>query len=464
MKYFGIGNVNKYHIYILISFLCEFLISLLFGLNNSNKERPARIFPFYAKIKSHNILYNFIHLSAIFFGGVVLYIIDSSNKLKMKFDVTIEDYEKMKEKLIDNNGQSNTFNLILIGVLFSLFLFFQDFLSSIHNDISLWTIEILYIAVISYWIFKDKISRHKIVAIGIMALATIIDIIENFIPSTKHKNSANKSELTDKNFYETAIIKYGAYIIPLLILANEFKHILRDYCWVKGKYLMDTKSLPPYKIYITIGSIGIFFSFFFMTIFTFVPCKTFNNINKIGYNYFYNNTGEPLELNNKVCSLKDYDERTKTLYLFYDSIKIISKEYSNTDKDNMLEIFLLIPLFFIVDLVNEVSRLMMIRYIDPNIFLIYRYFYFFVFRIIQIAINKGDEQYMRFDKFALIELEQILACISGLIYIEFLELKFCGLDYELKKNIFRRGTKDFKESFDATGNDNESEDNDSSRN
>ena len=55
----------------------------------------------------------------------------------MKFDVTIEDYEKMKEKLIDNNGQSNTFNLILIGVLFSLFLFFQDFLSSIHNDISL---------------------------------------------------------------------------------------------------------------------------------------------------------------------------------------------------------------------------------------------------------------------------------------------------------------------------------------
>ena len=297
-----------------------------------------------------------------------------------------------------------------------------------------------------------------------MALATIIDIIENFIPSTKHKNSANKSELTDKNFYETAIIKYGAYIIPLLILANEFKHILRDYCWVKGKYLMDTKSLPPYKIYITIGSIGIFFSFFFMIIFTFVPCKTFNNINKIGYNYFYNNTGEPLELNNKVCSLKDYDERTKTLYLFYDSIKLISKEYSNTDKNNMLEIFLVIPLYFLFYVVNEISRLLLIRNTEPTNILIYRYFYYFVVRIITFSVNEGDEQYMKPIKFVLYELEQLAGVISGLIYIEVLELKFFRLDYELKKNINRRSTEDTIKGLNMIDVESEDDDTGSSKN
>ncbi len=35
-----------------------------------------------------------------------------------------------------------------------------------------------------------------------------------------------------------------------------------------------------------------------------------------------------------------------------------------------------------------------------------------------------------------------------MIYIEILELRFCGLDYELKKNISRRGNKDLLEIID----------------
>ena len=41
-----------------------------------------------------------------------------------------------------------------------------------------------------------------------------------------------------------------------------------------------------------------------------------------------------------------------------------------------------------------------------------------------------------------------MAIISSLIYIELLELKFCGFDYELKKNIDKRGTQDIIKSFD----------------
>ena len=52
-------------------------------------------------------------------------------------------------------------------------------------------------------------------------------------------------------------------------------------------------------------------------------------------------------------------------------MKLISKEYSNTDKENMLEIFLIIPLLFIFNLINEISRLMMVRHTDPNNILIY---------------------------------------------------------------------------------------------
>ena len=73
MKYIGIGNCNKYNIYLLIGFLCELFLDLIFGLNSANKEKPARIFIFRAKIKDHNILDPFIRLASIFFGGLVLY-------------------------------------------------------------------------------------------------------------------------------------------------------------------------------------------------------------------------------------------------------------------------------------------------------------------------------------------------------------------------------------------------------
>ena len=178
------------------------------------------------------------------------------------------------------------------------------------------------------------------------------------------------------------------------------------------------------------------------SIFTYVPCKTFNNINKIENDYFDNNKNETLKLYLEYCSLKDYDENTKTLYLLYDSMKLISREYSNIDKNNMLEIFLLIPLYFIFYLIGEVSRLMMVRYSDPNSILIYKNFYYFMKRLITFIINKGDEQYSTLRKFFVTEFEEIVAIISSLIYIELLELKFCKLDYELKKNIDRRGVND----------------------
>ena len=120
---------------------------------------------------------------------------------------------------------------------------------------------------------------------------------------------------------------------------------------------------------------------------------------------------------------------------------------NNTDKNNMLEIFLLIPLFFIFNMINEISRIILIRHFEPNVLLIYKYFYYFVIIIIQIIINEGDEQYIRHDKFIVLELEQLGAIISGLIYIEIIELKFCKLNYELKKHIDRRGTNDTLEGF-----------------
>ena len=115
----------------------------------------------------------------------------------------------------------------------------------------------------------------------------------------------------------------------------------------------------------------------------------------------------------------------------------------------MLEIFLIIPLLFIINLINEVSRLIIVQYLDPNNILIYKNFLYFFERIIQIIINKGDEQYLTYTQFFLTEIEELLSIVSNMIYIEVLELKFCGLDYELKKNIAQRSNIENLEGFNS---------------
>ena len=329
----------------------------------------------------------------------------------------------------------------------SLYIIFKDLINATRVYVGFWIFEIMYICIISRYIFKAKISKHKRMAIYIMLVLTIIEFIEFFFPKTKHENKENMNELTDKNVFDIIIIKFGTYAIPLLFLVNELNHIQRDYCWIKYKYLMDMKSYAPSKILMTMGGIGFIFLIILFPIFTYVPCKTFTNIIKDGKSYINIDTGKSLELYKEYCSLEDYDENTKTLYLLYDSIKKISQEYSNTDKENMLEIFLVIPISFISLVIIEISYLMLIRYTDPNNILISKNFYFIINRLICIIINKGDEQYITYFSFFIEEFLEIVFIISNMIYIEVLEFKFCGFDYELKKNISGRSITEITESF-----------------
>ena len=442
MPYIAIGNCSKYNFYILVSLICLFMIDFLFGLNSSNKDKPVRFFSFRAKIKNHNLLYDFINFSSIFFGGVILFFLERKNQKVKKGQLSIETYERMKTDFLKKKDESNLLNLILIGIFFPLAVIIDDFIDSQNNHIGFWAFEILYICIFSHFIFKIKISKHKRIAIYIMLGISVLTFIEFFLPRTKTQNPENINDLTDKNIFDKITIKFGTYAIFLFILANEVLHILRDFCWVKGKYLMDIKSFSPAKIFMTIGGFGFIFVIILFSIFTYIPCKSFNNIEKIGDSYINLDTNKTLELYKECCHLKDYDENTKTLYLLYDSMKLISREYSNKERENMLEIFLIIPLLFIFLVIKEISFLMMIKYTDANNILIAKNIYHFTKRLIAMIINKGDEKYLKYLNFFILEFESLLTAISNMIYIEVLELRFCGLNYELKKNITMRSFKD----------------------
>ena len=186
MSYIAIGNCSKYNLYILVSLICNFMIDLLFGLNSSNKDKPVRFFSFRAKIKNHNLLYNFINFASIFFGGVILYFLERKNQKVKKDQLSIEIYEKMKIDLLKEKGESNLLDLILIGIFFPLNLIIDRFVDSQNNPVGLWAFEILYICIFSHFIFKIKIYKHKRIAIYIMLGVSVLTFIEFFFTSNKN--------------------------------------------------------------------------------------------------------------------------------------------------------------------------------------------------------------------------------------------------------------------------------------
>ena len=114
MSFISIGNCNKYYIYLLVAFICEFFMKLLFGLNSHNREHPARIFSFKPKLKEHNLLENFIRLCSILLGGLFLYFQERKNKSEISNALSIETVEKMEYEILKKKREYKFLKVLLI--------------------------------------------------------------------------------------------------------------------------------------------------------------------------------------------------------------------------------------------------------------------------------------------------------------------------------------------------------------
>jgi len=438
MKYIGIGKCSKYYFYILVAFISEFTIGLLFGLNYSNRFHPLRIIPITPKLSMHPFFKNFINFTGILSGGIILYFLQKLYDQKKEGEISINKYERIKNKILGRKKGSIKLSLIIIGLLFPIYNILSDFF-----DIKLWMFEIVYICFLSFLMLKINISTHKKIAIIIMVgPLLIISLISFSIPRTYCENN----KYCNKSPFEIININYGGYYyIPLFLIIYEVITFIKDYTWVKSKFLMDIRYIHPYKILLFTGTIGIIISSIMIYICSNVPCNTFNNVMKVNYTYYINDN-ETIDLSNELCSLTDYNYKKFTLDLYYDNYFILFRRYAKFDRDILIEIFILIPLFFIMCMIKSYCLIMIIKYLEPNNILIIENFYYFNRAIARIIANKGDEKYITKAQFTLNIIQEIITIICNMIYTEILELKFCNLDYDLKRNIKKRSDDDYLQS------------------
>ena len=83
---------------------------------------------------------------------------------------------------------------------------------------------------------------------------------------------------------------------------------------------------------------------------------------------------------------------------------------------------------------------MIIGYLEPNIIFTNSIVVNFIEEIIfYFFVIERDEEYKTLIQFILAELKHIFSLIGSIIYIEMIELRFCNLDYDLRKSIKSRG-------------------------
>ena len=465
MALIGIGPFSKYYYYIFLVFICQFICDFFTGFNkdlddlNKNLRNVENILNLNFILKDHYLIQNLLeflgHIACSFIFYLAFRIFEKSENDKWT-PRKLSEFERN----YFNRKPENIFSLlVLIGFSYSLGTILRTFLASLRFDASFWNIEIVIIIFFSYKILNNKISNHQYVSIVLLGLfLSILQLIYMFSPRTKHSDCNTTEEckekyLYDNDIFEIIIIKYGKYYIALIFLLYILSYILKDYSWVKSKYLMDNKCIKIYKILLCFGIIGSLLVIIILIFTSNIPCSTFKNINYNNNNntYFYiNNENNTIfiDFNKQVCSLVDYNEDQKELNIYYDNIFIFFKELRNKidSEDNsflrMYEIFIYF-IFFFMKILIIFSQTIMLKFIDAIILLVNNNFNYFFERLFFFILNRGNENYLRTDVFFLVEIEEIISICGYLIYMEILELKFWGLDHDLKRSISLRASNEY---------------------
>ncbi len=457
MGFIGIGQLSKYYIYSIVSIICQLISDYSMGLNKIMKPKPPKFFEFYAALNRHFLAQNVLLFLGDLIGGIILYIVSKKCISNRKRAFSMADVQKKREEILGGKYvESNYVGLFLVSIFISLSTIQNSLPKQIQLESNFWILELILLLILSHLILKTKIGNHHTLSIFITLPILIFEIIGFFMPITKHdcrdmtSKECKDKHITDNNFFQFLWIKYGKLIFIFAALFT-IVVILKDYSWIKSKYLMDIRGIHPSKILMFTGVIGLIFVSIFFIFATLFPCNTFDNVTIDTSNNpnKYSQNDKEIDLARQICLVSNYNNDTEQLKFYYDNFFEFIKEYkesntnSNINGSIKIELFLVIPIYFAMNLLINICNIMIIRFLDPNIILINSNIVYFIEEILfYFSIIQRKDEYQTFIQFIFTELKQIFSLIGNMIYIELIELRFCKLDYDLRKNIKSRGDRE----------------------
>ena len=467
-KFLSLGNWNKYYKYIILSSIFLTIYKIIVGYNyysyimdyiHDDKEIFAHVF-----------IQQFLYYFLIFIAAILFNIYEQNKEKK-----EILDKNNRKSKLIEKESTNeilsiNSQDLIYNNIyeyeyqyknISNFFSYIIIFLYVIVEQASIvfkryfvncdfWMLELTIMAILNKKMFKIEIYRHQILSIILVAIPVILKVATIIL---LYKDDGNKRNENNK---EIGInYKYPWTNNDLKMLFVVHKHLiaiaffiylgiitLKAYVTISIKRIMDLKYVSLTKVLICYGGIGAFLLFIFSLVASFIKCGNESDINFKG-------------LSSYQCQVKDennnntYVERIQFLFTQGTVWKNILIPFLGGIAFGFYKLFVMLIVQYLTPIHKSFS--LPIYYFLQKIVLIYK-------------VIKQDTHINYNNQIYWIDLSSdVAAVIAFLIYLEIIELNFCGMNVNLRKNIIIRCREDFKQ-YNIADNENEIESESSSVN
>ena len=396
-----IGKCHRSYLYILGSALFKFLSITLLGSNTNNKD--LGLFGFCTTVRQ----FNFIQSIIIYFGYIILGIIffffkkikkEEQNEMKvkgnnLKMEVFIyNDPNNINEKKLYKN-------IILLSISFVLYMEIRKVLYIEGIFFNFWTFEIIFLLLLMKKYFDiDFYLHHKVSIIFIVSVCSSLLIAESFLPNFIPGEYSGNSYQNIKN-------KFGSYyycilfIIIFVALSFVFSYVI-----TYMKVLTQIKFISPFKIIIFFGIIGF-----------------------------------PLSIIASIVSY--YIGYRDNMFSYFSAMKAVlngEKKYKF-----WVEIFGVYPLFCLTNFFVCTCEALTIYYNNPFYILMVNNILFFITDLINFSINPSRDG-LKIARFLTNEFAEIFSFLGYIVFLEILELNFCGLSDNISKNLSKKGDMEFK--------------------
>lgn len=371
-------------------------------------------------------------------------------------------------ELIHNDIYDDIIESSLLPILLSSFLLIINdvaikWIFSKNEIFDYFFLNILIMTLIFKYHFKEKIYSHQTLALfiilfiaGALFIACLFEDID----------------FSDENKTIWDAFDENHYMVFIFILIYFASSTCSCYGTIIQKRIMDYQFASPYKIIFFRGLLGMFISTIIIIISTNIPCKEnhiviFKLINTNNYNnkvinnnynnkYFYKNVLNSNSSGNTSAPplfecIDSYNNNT-----YFDNVFSYFYNIKNLDdkKDKYLELFLSIPFYCILHFLSNILLIFVNKLLSPIHCLIvdslYRLLHIPIQTLQDVHINDNSEGF--FYEFIIQPLSTrilrvfayFISIIGYCIYLEIIELKFCGLNKNIRKNIKKRAKSDGK--------------------
>ena len=406
----GIGDFSSLYFYVIYCFISKLIGNFLLSFSSIIKNSNSGLFYYKSQLSFHKDIqeiYNYIGF--IIFGAFFYKCFKKNSKIKQKQN----NNNLLTKKLIYNDDEDelyiedSRFKLLIICFIFIVhnkiieLIFSFDF-----PELDFWIFNIVFTLIFLSRYYQIKQYKHQLFSmIFVIIINFILSIISSFIP----RNEDDKKDVYEK---VEDLLKHKLLAIPIIFISI-IASCLISYARVEAKVIMEKKYLSPYKLIILIGCLGVILMAISLVFSSIFICN---------------------EKIKRMCNVSETENEK-----YYESVPIYLNELKKLEPDHFwVEILLITPFFSFMNFMKLIFELLMIYYLNPIYILISDAFYYLLIYVLSYILSDKSKS-MPTNKFIIIIAMNSVAILGYLIYLEIIELRFCGLTNNIKKSINKRG-------------------------